>query len=411
MAKVRVEGFLEVPSNRLGKVAAAIPDHIALTRAEPGCLDFTVSQDAIADDKFLLWGIFVDQTAFAQHQARAGSSPWGLVTAGLDHHYIVTADTTEDAAPAGDTGRFPLSDVVRQRAGALGQPGLDWLDELLSGLEHDWQITIGPALAGGTSALVAEATTVGGDSAILKVRMPGTAAGDHEAEVLQAAAGKGYPRLLRHDPSRNALLLERLGNRLDTMELPYEREVDIICAALLHAWMPVPEGFSGVTGADKANGLAQSILGRWAGAGQPCAQQVIDTALMYCRDRAAAYRAQSAVLAHGKPHARNTLAVPDTANPVQYKFIEPCGLAIEPAYDLGVLLSGWHEGVGGRNAHTIARGHARHLTTRTQVPAEAIWQWGYIERVATGLRLLENGEIDRGKQFLALAEIITSTAR
>ena len=31
---------------------------------------------------------------------------------------------------------------------------------------------------------------------------------------------------------------------------------------------------------------------------------------------------------------------------------------------------------------------------RTQVPAEAIWQWGYIERVSTGLHLMELGETE-----------------
>ena len=72
-----------------------------------------------------------------------------------------------------------------------------------------------------------------------------------------------------------------------------------------------------------------------------------------------------------------------------------------------MLLRAWHEGIEGRHAHDIARSHARHLTSRTQVPAEAIWQWGYIERVSTGLHLMELGETAKGREFLAVAEALT----
>ncbi|MGV8853314.1 MAG: antibiotic biosynthesis monooxygenase [Devosia sp.] len=412
MSKVRLAGYLEVPPDRFDQVAAALPDHIALTRAEPGCIGFEVSHDPVAPDRFVVAEIFADQAAFEQHQGRVKASVWGRVTAGLNRRYTITTDATDAPEQAGPR-EFAVADTVRRRATAEGQPGLDWLaslDDVLTGLEQDWQLTIGPTLAGGTAAFVAEATTAMGDSVVLKVVTPASSVGRHEAEVLGHAAGRGYARLLQHDPSRSALLLERLGDRLETLDMPYERQVDIMCATLLHAWMPVPADFAGPTGADKANGLAQSILRLWASAGQPCAQPVIDRALMYCRDRAAAYRPQSAVFAHGDPHPGNTLVVPDTADPVQFKFIDPDGLAIEPAYDLGVLLRAWHDGIAGRHAHDIARAHARHLTTRTQVPSEAIWQWGYIERVSTGLHLLEIGQADKGRTYLGVAEAIAATA-
>jgi streptomycin 6-kinase len=310
-----------------------------------------------------------------------------------------------------EPARFPVPDIVRRRAASEGEAGLAWLanlDDVLGGLEQDWGLTIGPALPGGTAAYVAEATTETGEIFILKLGTPGTAVGRHEAEVLRCADGRGYARLLRHDPDRHAMLLERLGERLDTLELPYERQIDIMCATLLQAWMPAPADLPCPTGADKANSLAQAILALSYGAGQPCAQAVIDMALMYCQDRAAAYRPENAVLAHGDPHPANVLAVPE-GEPQQFRFIDPDGLAIEPAYDLGVLLRAWHEGIAGRHAHDIARSHVRHLTRRTQVPSEAIWQWGYIERVSTGLHLLQIGQIEEGRAYLDVAEAITST--
>ena len=307
-----------------------------------------------------------------------------------------------------DGVRFPVPDLVRRRAVSEGEAGLDWLaslDDTLTGLEQDWGVTIGSAHLGGSAAFVAEATRADGEVFIVKVSTPATDTGRNEAEVLRVAAGKGYVQLLRHDESRHAMLLEKLGDRLDALDLPYQQQIDIMCATLLQAWMPVPGGSAYPDGADKANGLAEAMVRMWYGASQPCAQKVLDTALMYCKDRAAAYRPEAAVLAHGDPHPANILAAPNAST--GFKFIDPDGLAIEPAYDLGVLLRAWHEGIEGRHAHDIARSHARHLTTRTQVPAEAIWQWGYIERVSTGLHLMELGETVKGREFLAVAENLT----
>ncbi|MET3899632.1 streptomycin 6-kinase [Devosia sp. UYZn731] len=301
---------------------------------------------------------------------------------------------------------FPVPDLVRRRAVSEGSEGLAWLsslDSTLASLEHDWNLTIGPPLDGGSAAFVAEARTSRGESVVVKVSTPATAAHRHEVDVLHAAAGKGYVTLLRHHAPRRAMLLEHLGARLETSGLSYEHQVNIVCATLLEAWMLVPAGMTFPTGADKANALGSDIVRLWNETGQPCSSALIDKALLYCRDRAASYRREHAVLAHGDPHPANILAVPGKD---RFKFIDPDGIAIEPAYDLGVLLRAWDEGVGGRHAHDIARSHARHLATRTQVSAEAIWQWGFIERVSTGLLLLQLGEHASARQFLAIAETL-----
>ena len=308
-----------------------------------------------------------------------------------------------------DGARFPVPDLVRRRAISEGEPGLAWLaalDETLTSLERDWDVSIGQAHKGGSAAFVADAMRPDGTVLVIKVGTPGTQLGRHEPDVLRSASGKGYVALHAQDEPRSAMLLEKLGPRLDTLDLPYREQVDIMCATLLQAWMPVPRDAPYATGAEKANSLASAIIRLWYGASQPAAQKVLDTALMYCRDRAAAYNPHAAVLAHGDPHPANILAAPDATT--GYKLIDPDGLAVEPAYDLGVVLRAWHEGIEGPHAHDLARAHARHLTSRTQVPAEAIWQWGYIERVSTGLHLMELGETDKGREFLEIAEAITA---
>lgn len=54
-----------------------LQDHADASRAEPGCLRFDIAQ---SDDPMVwtLSEVFADDDAFAAHQARTASSPWGL---------------------------------------------------------------------------------------------------------------------------------------------------------------------------------------------------------------------------------------------------------------------------------------------------------------------------------------------
>jgi len=52
MPKVFLNGHIDVPQERLAEVEAALPLHIELTRAEPGCLSFQVT-DAFSLPKAL----------------------------------------------------------------------------------------------------------------------------------------------------------------------------------------------------------------------------------------------------------------------------------------------------------------------------------------------------------------------
>ncbi|MBO9400814.1 antibiotic biosynthesis monooxygenase [Shimia sp. R9_3] len=87
---IRLTGHIDVPSERQEAVAAALPAHIALTRAEPGCLSFDVTQDPANAGRYNFSELFVDQAAFDAHQARASASDWAAVTAGIPRHYQIT---------------------------------------------------------------------------------------------------------------------------------------------------------------------------------------------------------------------------------------------------------------------------------------------------------------------------------
>ncbi|GAL33648.1 arginase [Vibrio maritimus] len=77
MSKTILKGHIEVPENELSVVIEALQNHKALTRAEPGCLVFSVEQDANQPTRFIVYEEFVDKAAFDHHQARVADSDWG----------------------------------------------------------------------------------------------------------------------------------------------------------------------------------------------------------------------------------------------------------------------------------------------------------------------------------------------
>lgn len=69
-------------------VTRYLPDHIALSRAEPGCLSFSVTQTAP-----LIWQVdetFTNRAAFDAHQTRTRASAWFHATAHIPRAFTVS---------------------------------------------------------------------------------------------------------------------------------------------------------------------------------------------------------------------------------------------------------------------------------------------------------------------------------
>lgn len=70
-------------------VRSHLPDHIRLSRAEPGCLTFNVEPT----ENPLVWRLdesFVNRAAFEAHQSRTRASAWFKATADLTRDFVVT---------------------------------------------------------------------------------------------------------------------------------------------------------------------------------------------------------------------------------------------------------------------------------------------------------------------------------
>ena len=88
--KIQLKGYLDVPSERWDSVMNALPDHIALTHAEEGCISFEVTPSQDVAHRLMVDELFEDRTAFDAHQARTKASPWFEVTAGISREYEIT---------------------------------------------------------------------------------------------------------------------------------------------------------------------------------------------------------------------------------------------------------------------------------------------------------------------------------
>jgi len=112
------------------------------------------------------------------------------------------------------------------------------------------------------------------------------------------------------------------------------------------------------------------------------------------------------VLVHGEAHNVNTLESlsEEHARAAPFKFIDPDGLWAERAYNLGILMREWTDefltgadGVAGQE-------RCAYLSSLTGVDRQAIWQWGMIERVSTGLLALQVGWTEVGADMLRVAD-------
>lgn len=305
------------------------------------------------------------------------------------------------------SAKFAIPEVTRRRASNLGEAGRAWLSGLdgdIRALSAEWELAVGPVLHGGSEAFVAEATTAEGDPAVLKVGLPGSESGRQEARVLLSAGGQGYAGIYRHDERRRAMLLERLGPRLEDLGLPVEAQVSIICATLKTAWRTPPADVPWMTGAEKAASLAAFIIDLWKELDRPCSERVVDRALAFARRRGDAFDPEISVLAHGDAHAANTLQAPGPGGPA-FKFIDPDGLFIEPAYDLAICMRGRGAPLLAGGAVALGQERARLLSALTGVEPRPIWEWGFIERVSTGLLLKQLGQEAEADEYLAVAEL------
>lgn len=142
---------------------------------------------------------------------------------------------------------------------------------------------------------------------------------------------------------------------LNSRGLSIKDQIAVICATLRKAWVPVAADAGLETGADKARWRSEFIVAAWDELGQPCSAATVDRAVAFAASRADAFDPATAELIAGDAIARGQ---------------ERC----------------------------------RYLSALTGVDRRAIWEWGFVERVSSGLYVTQLGEEQWGREFLDVAD-------
>ncbi len=294
-----------------------------------------------------------------------------------------------------------VSEVVRNQA--LAFDAAHWINDLpalVRTLENEWSITVGRPFDDATEAFVAEAILDDGTPAVLKLMIPHDGdASTNEITVLNLTKGEGCVRMLRCDADRDALLLERLGPSLKDLGLPLKKRHEVMCATAALVWRPAPTTCGLPTGATKGRWLAGTIETTWEELGHPCTERAVEYALECVAHRIAAHDDERAVLVHGDVHQWNTLQAG-----TGFKLVDPDGLLAEAEYDMGIIMR--------EDPLELLQGDARErsrwLAAQTGLDATAIWEWGVIERLSTGLLSTQIDFQPIGHQMLAVANSVAS---
>ena len=101
------------------------------------------------------------------------------------------------------------------------------------------------------------------------------------------------------------------------------------------------------------------------------------------------------MLVHGDVHQWNTLEAG-----TGFKLVDPDGLHAEAEYDLGILMREDPTEL----LHGDPHERSRRLAARTGLDEVAIWEWGVIERVSTGLLGTKVDLQPSASQMLAAAD-------
>jgi streptomycin 6-kinase len=262
------------------------------------------------------------------------------------------------------------------RQAGLGPDWASWLDRLprlLHDLLAEWELRRdGEDVWHGYCSAVLPVRTSSGARAVLKVSFDGDDEGLHEGLALQHWSGRGTVRLLRADPARRALLLERLARR-DLTTVP-----DLDACAVVAGLYPVVH-----TPAMPQLRPLTSYVGRWldelaaGGRDVPLPRRMVTQALSLGR-ALVADPASTGVVVHGDLHYENVLADDDGS----WVVIDPKPMSGDPHYEPAPMLwNRWDEVLAAPDARTAVRRRFHTLVDDAGLDEDRARDWVVVRSV------------------------------
>jgi streptomycin 6-kinase len=225
---------------------------------------------------------------------------------------------------------------------------VDGLPKLVASVVDEWELVVDGDPMSGWTALVLPVRTRDGGAAVLKLVCPGEEE-EHEHLALQHWQGNGAVRLLRADPSRRAMLLERLHRR-DLTEVWDLEACEIVAGLYARIHVPAPPQLRPQT----------LYIERWTAdlarlpRNAPIPRRLVEQAMSLGRDFLSD-EASTGTMVHGDLHYENVLA----GDREPWLVIDPKPTSGDPHYEVAALLwNRWDELAGDVRGGVRRRFHA-----------------------------------------------------
>lgn len=230
----------------------------------------------------------------------------------------------------------------------------------------EWQLAWDGTFITGETAVALPVVTEVGELAVLKVGFPHPEA-EHEHLALRAWDGDGVVRLLRADPRRSLLLLERADPGQDLTGVPIVQACEVIARLYgrLHR-QPLPQLVR-----------LSDLAARWVDelselrTLRVVPRRLIDQAVGLARDFATDPDTDSALI-HTDLHYGNVLA----AEREPWLVIDPKPLTGDPAYEVAPLLwNRWDDALASSSARTAVLERLYTVVDTAELDEDRVRDW------------------------------------
>jgi streptomycin 6-kinase len=239
------------------------------------------------------------------------------------------------------------------------------LPALVRGVVEEWRLEYDGQPTHGYGALVVPVRTAGGRPAMLKVTWPHAEA-EHEHLALQAWHGNGTVELLRADPHRFALLLERLHPD-DLTSVPDIEACEITAGFYKRIHVPALPQLRLLTSYVSGWNADMQRLPKDAPVPRRLVEQAVSLATDFVGDPAS-----TGAMIHGDLHYFNVLA----ADREPWLVIDPKPMSGDPHYEVAPLLwNRWDEVVASGNVRDAVRRRFHTVVDTAELDEDRARDW------------------------------------
>jgi streptomycin 6-kinase len=289
---------------------------------------------------------------------------------------------------------------------AFAERGPEWatfvrrLPTLLSELLAEWQLEVNGSPLHGSCSVVLPVVAEG-TPAVLKVGFPDDES-EHEALGLQRWGGDGAVRLLRADPHRRALLLERL-RPTDLNSVDDLHACEVVAGLYRRLHVPAPARLRPLTG----------YVARWTGElaavprNAPVPHRLVQQAVALGRELVAD-PASDGVLIHCDLHYDNVLA----GDREPWLAIDPKPLSGDPSYEVAPMLwNRWEEVVGSGDVRTAVRRRFHTVVDGAGLDEERARDWVVVRMLHNAMWELEDSPGAPDTDYLTICVAIAKAVQ